>query len=161
MTTVKQAAEKAMNLGKQLQAIIDVGEVLDQIGNLEEAKQEAADLKKKAEADRFDAEVALKELNGEVAETNAYIKRTKAEAVKILADTNVARERILGTAREEKDSTIKASNKVAAEIIKTAEDTVSELTAQSDKLSKENETLEKSLNNLRYEMKVLRERLGN
>ena len=36
----KQAAEKAMNLGKQLQAVIDIGEVLDRIGNLDTAISE-------------------------------------------------------------------------------------------------------------------------
>ncbi len=160
MTTVKQAAEKARHLGKQLQAVIDVGEVLDQIGDLEGAKQEAVDLKKKAETDRFETEELLKELHDEVSQTNAYIRRTKIEAVKILADTTEARERILASARTEKDVTIKVASELAAEIIKTAEDTVSELTVQADKLSKENETLEKSLENGRYEMKMLFERLS-
>lgn len=161
MTTVKQAAEKAINLGKQLQAIIDVGEVLDEIGNLEEAKREAADLKKQAETDRFDAEAVLKELNEKIVDAEKYLQHTKNEAIKTLDDVNKARNHLLAKAREERDKIVKAATDKANEITKTAETRVSELTNQADVLIKENESLQKSLENLRYEMKVLRERLGN
>jgi len=161
MTTVKQAAEKAINLGKQLQAIIDVGEVLDQIGNLEEAKREASDLKTQAEIDRFNAEVILKELNIEIVQAEQYLKQTKNEAVKTLDDVNIARSNLLGQARAESKDMVSVATEGANKLIKDAEDKVKILLEDQNKLEEENKELISSLEKARYEMKVLRERLGN
>ena len=39
--TAANAAKKAVELGKQLQAVIDVGEYLEELGNIEQAKSDA------------------------------------------------------------------------------------------------------------------------
>jgi len=160
MTTVKQAAEKAINLGKQLQAIIDVGEVLDQIGNLEEAKREASDLKKKAETDHFEAASALKILRDKVHDAEHYLQQTKNEAVKTLDDVNIARDNLFATAKEEAQNIVKAATDGANIAIKQGEKDVKVLTDQREELLKESEQLSVDLGVLRYEMGQLRQRLG-
>ncbi|KKK95753.1 hypothetical protein LCGC14_2669660, partial [marine sediment metagenome] len=40
MSSIQEAAKKAVNLGKQLKAIIEVGECLEELGSLELAQFE-------------------------------------------------------------------------------------------------------------------------
>ncbi len=157
----KQAAEKAMNLGKQLQAVIDVGDVLDRIGNLDTAVAEAKEATTRAESDRQDAEEKLNNVQEEVDQALKELQDSKDEAIKILADTNTARATLLAKARADKDETIESASNHAADLIKQAKDRVSVLALEADKLTQENEKLQKSLETGRYEMQVLRERLGN
>jgi len=95
MISVKQAAEKAMNLGKQFQAVIDVGEVLNDIGDLEMATSEAASLKEKANIAREQAEESLEEANTELETALSDVKNAKKSAIKILDDVNRTREHLL------------------------------------------------------------------
>jgi len=98
--SIKQAAEKAINLGKQLQAVIDVGEVLDQIGNLEMATAEAKSIIEKANIDRQQAEASLVQVNDKLSTALTDVKNAKESAIRILDDVNRTREQLLGQTRE-------------------------------------------------------------
>ena len=158
--SAKQAAEKCMNLGKQFQAVIDIGECLDRIGNLETAIAEAKVATTTADSDRFAAEAKRADVQEQVNQALKELQDSKNEAIKILADTNIARENLLAKARADRDETVQVAADDAANLIKNAKNRVSVLTSEADKLTEENGKLRESLTHLRYEMQVLRERLS-
>ena len=159
--SAKQAAEKCMNLGKQFQAVIDVGECLDQIGNLEVATQEAEAAIETAVGLRAVAEQELADTKSQGRTASAEVKAAKQEAITILTDVNMARDRLLAQARAERDKIVGAATSAANTSIAEAQAKVGVLSKQSAAFSTDIKQLTGDLENLRYEMQVLRDRLGD
>ncbi len=158
--TIKHAAEKAMHLGKQLQAVIEVGKVLDEIGDLENARQEAERDTKQAESDRCDAGVELAETKQAIVTAEIDFKTIKLVA-KDYKDESTARcNLILANARKERDKIVLAATRGSEERISKATTEVHNLHNKRDDLLKEITTVESRLHNLEDQMRGLRERLG-
>ncbi len=158
--SIQDAATKAINLGKQLKAIIDVGECLQELGSLEqaiaEAKRHSADAKARcAEAQSEHQRVstaleaardALEKIGSDAVEKRNEVERhfqeiarkANAEAVKILATTAADGSKMILKAELE----VKAVQATAASLKKTIFDDQAEL------------------DEVRRELKVLKEKFG-
>ncbi len=158
--SAKQAAEKCMNLGKQFQAVIDIGECLDRIGNLETAISEAKVATTTADSDRFAAEAKRTDVQEKVDQALKELQDAKNEAIKVLDDVNIARTRLTAQAREQANQIVATATKGANDSVKKGQDQVDILLVRRENLLKETEEISTSLDALRYEMRQLRERLG-
>ncbi len=158
--TIKNAAEKAMHLGKQLQAVMEVGKVLEEIGDLENARQEAERDTKQAESDRFDSEAALAETKQAIVTAEIDFKTIKL-AAKDYKDESTARcNLMLAGARKERDKIVLAANLGSEKRVNTATQEIDSLHNRRDDLLQEITTVESRLHNLKDQMRGLRERLG-
>ena len=158
--TIKNAAEKALHLGKQLQAVIEVGKVLDEIGDLENARQEAERDTKEA---RLAATVADEELAGiehavEVAEKDFETVKVNSKAYE---DETTARcNQMMATARKERDGILTAANRGSEERVTKATQEVQALQDKRDGLLREVTTAQTAVTNLENQTRGLKERLG-
>jgi hypothetical protein len=89
--TLRQAAEKAVNLGRQLKAVIEVGEYLQGVVNLESLATEAQKRADEAVAARTEAEAALRSIQDEHASASANLEAVKAEASTVAAKLTAMR----------------------------------------------------------------------
>ncbi|HEY1385977.1 MAG TPA: hypothetical protein VGF43_20290, partial [Dongiaceae bacterium] len=83
MSELKQAAEKAVNLGKQLKAVIEVGEFLSSLADLDKLARDAraaADVAVKA---RNEAQADLENINRQRANSEAALQSLKDQAGKV------------------------------------------------------------------------------
>ncbi len=76
---IKDAAEKALHLGKQLQAIVEVGKVLNEIGDLDNAKVEATRDANLAHANQLEAENTLKQVQQALQEAKDLLDKAKKD----------------------------------------------------------------------------------
>lgn len=160
MSDLKQLAYKAINLGKQLQAVIDIGEALDELGDLDQASVEANELKNKSQRESEKAKNYLDELNDKIKQIELDHSELKQNYTKLIDDTKQRCNFMLGQARSKKEEIISIATVGANKILDDANIEVDILKKERDSLSKEIEQLTAQLKNLRDEMQVLRERLG-
>ncbi len=158
--TIKNAAEKAMHLGKQLQAVIEGGKVLDEIGDLENAKQEAERDTKQAESDRSDSEVELAETKQTIVIAENDFKTIKLAAQDYKNESAARCHLMLANARKERDKIVLAATRGSEERVNKATQEINSLHNKRDALLQEITTVESRLNNLKDQMRGLRERLG-
>ncbi len=156
----KQAAEKAINLGKQLQAVIEVGEVLNEIGDLELAKEKAIEEANEAAARWIASSDSLKAIKDDINIAQVDFERIKREAKELNINSKARRDRMIGVAREEASKMVKEATKGANDLIANAEDDINKLQNKRDGLLKEITDSQKGVTNLENQMKALRERLG-
>ncbi len=156
----KQAAEKAMNLGKQLQAVIEVGEVLNEIGDIELATEKAKEDTCAAQTIHFDTEVALKAIQDQVNIANVDFERVKREAKDLNADSKARRDHMIGKAREEASKMVEEATRGANDLVAKAKNDIHTLQNKRDALLKEITDSQQAVTNLENQMKALRERLG-
>ena len=158
--TIKNAAEKAMHLGKQLQAVIEVGKVLDEIGDLENAKQEAERDTKQAESDRFDAEVELAKTKQAIIIAENDFKTIQSNAKAHTDKTETKCNKMMAEARRERDRQLTSATQGANKLITEATQTINGLQDKRDALLKEVTNTQIDVTNLENQMRALRERLG-
>lgn len=160
MIAIKQAAEKAINLGKQLQAIIDVGKVLDQIGDLENAKVEAERDTKSAilTKEKFLKELSNVEQKLVVAKTD--FKNVQEKTKKYSEESIVRHNSLIAEGRKERDKLITVATQGANELIAKANQTVKSLQEKRDRLLKEITDAQVAVTNLENQMRALKDRLG-
>ena len=158
--TIKNAAEKAMHLGKQLQAVIEVGKVLDEIGDLENAKQEAERDTKQAESNRFDAEAELAKTKQAIVIAENDFKTIKLAAKDYKNESTARCHLMLANARKERDKIVLAATRGSEERVNKATQEINSLQDKRDNLLQEITTVESRLHNLKDQMRGLRERLG-
>ncbi len=156
----KQAAEKALNLGKQLQAVIDVGEVLDRIGNLELAESSAHRDAMEAFSKREEVETELKEAEGNLELVRTECSYAKAEAKKVMDEATQSHDHMLAVAREERDKMIKQTTESSNAFVEKAKSEIHSLQNKRDGLLKEVTDAQKSVTNLENQMKALKDSLG-
>ena len=160
MSTLKQTADKALHLGKQLQAVIEVGEALDRLGDLEAAQVEMTAATEACRAGQAEAKGHLRQTLEQLSAAQEQLKATNAEVIRVLDDGNIARDRLLGQARETRDKMVAAATQnaqaqldAAGQKVKVADDQRKEIQAEIGELTT-------TLEALRYEMHQLRERLS-
>ena len=156
----KQAAEKALNLGKQLQAVIDVGQVLNEIGDLEIAAYKS----------KVDANIAHKDCNEAMEElqvvTDAVnlaqidVAAAKAEAIKTRDEAIVAHDHMIAVARSTRDDMIKKATDSSNALVERAKSEIHGLQNKRDGLLKEITDAQVGVTNLENQMHALKERLG-
>ena len=157
---LKQAAAKAQNLGKQLQSVIDVGNCLDELGNLELARKEALTGLEKAQAEYAAAQHDLQGIRGEITRAKAALTLSEEAAVKTLDDVNTARQTLLAQARAQGKEIVESATKSANEQIAQLNSEIGHLSKKHQRLTDEVEKETKAVQILRYEMRELAERLG-
>ncbi len=158
--TIKNAAEKAMHLGKQLQAVIEVGKVLDEIGDLENAKQEAERDTKQAESNRFDAEAELAKTKQAIVIAENDFKTIKLAAKDYKNESAARCHLMLANARKERDKIVLAATRGSEERVNKATQEINTLHNKRDALLKEVTNTQIDVTNLENQMRALRERLG-
>ncbi len=156
----KQAAEKALNLGKQLQAVIDVGEVLNEIGDLEIAKKKAEEETKRAEEGLELAQGEQYTAAGACSRAREDFINIKAESKEHIAEATRVHDHLIAVAREERDKMIKQATESSNALVEKAKTEIHGLQNKRDGLLKEITNAQKGVTNLENQMKALKERLG-
>ncbi len=160
MSTLKQTADKALHLGKQLQAVIEVGEALDRLGDLEAAQVEMTAATEACRAGQAEAKGHLRQTLEQLSAAQEQLKATKAEVIRVLDDGNIARDRLLGQARETRDKMVAAATQNAQAQLDAAGQKVAVAEDKRQAIQAELAELMPLLENARHEMRILRERLG-
>lgn len=104
--SIQDAATKAINLGKQLKAVIDVGEVLQELGGLEQARSEAKRHSMEADAIRVEAQKLLQEVGQELQTEQERLHAAKAEAQQVVKEANVTSARLVADAQKTATETL-------------------------------------------------------
>ncbi len=156
----KQAAEKALNLGKQLQAVIDVGEVLNEIGDLESARKNAEDQAQDAIDAAEQALDDLKAIQDSLSSAKADLAAAKAEAIKTRDEAIVAHDHMIAVARAERDNMIRKATDSSNALVERAKSEIDGMENRRDGLLKEITDNQKAVTNLENQMRALKDRLG-
>ena len=101
MSEIREAAEAARNLHRQFRAVVLVGEVLGQIADLDQRREEAQKLAQRAEGELSDL---LSRLAGErerLAEVQRLTAEQAEEAVRLVAQAQSDADEIRGKAEED------------------------------------------------------------
>lgn len=158
--SLKQTADKAKNLGKQLQAVIEVGQVLDELGDLEIAKNEYLRDSKQAYEKKIQTQDELKEVQKLLKKASERFDVIKKDATKLETESIERKNLIIGTARAEGDKIKKNSEKYSNDLIEQVQADVKYLEETRTARLTEINSLNTRLEYLRDEMKALQERLG-
>lgn len=156
--SAKQAAEKTINLGKQLKAVIEIGEYLDELGDLEVAKEEAVELKNKAESDRFDAELHLKTIKEKINTETINLKSLEVSNYKLYSDTKKATAHMYDEAKIKAGHIVANANEAADQIRSVTQSEITELLKERESVNNEVAELRSTLTSLQSQMNELRER---
>lgn len=107
--TIRQAADKAVNLGRQLQAVIEVGEFLATVADLDNLKGEAQAAVAKAIAAAIDAKAQLAYAQADVklALEEAAEARDFRDKARVEADTYSAK--IIAEAKDGADTLVRVA----------------------------------------------------
>lgn len=160
MITIKQTAEKAINLGKQLQAVIDVGEVLEEIGNLDNARIEAERDKQTAIVAKKKAEKELSKIEDCLAVVKNDYRNTQKQIKDQIVEGTSRHDHMIAEARKESDALVTNATQNSEELVVKATQVVNNLQDKRDKLLKEITNAQDRVSNLENQMRGLRERLG-
>lgn len=105
MSKYLEAAEAAKNLNKMVRGVLLVGEMLEQVGSLEYAAEDAKKHATKAREELAGAKVALEAAQAAVskvqADAEAREARSKARAEQMAADAQVEAARVIGEAQDQ------------------------------------------------------------
>ncbi len=158
--SIQDAATKAINLGKQLKAVIDIGECLQELGSLEQAITEA---KRHATEAKFKREEAEQELDKVVVELKTAKFALSQTQIDIAAKEQEA-ERVAGaTVRKAQEDAAKLSKTAAVDastMILNAELKVKADQQVSEDLAKKISKQQAELDHARSQMTALKESLG-
>ncbi len=158
--TIKNAAEKAMHLGKQLQAVVEVGKVLDEIGDLENAKVESERDARKAHEEFKQASEKRNLIRNSLAQSEKDLTFAKEKIKQTNAEATARHDHIIAEARKERDATLLAAKESSEQRVAKANQEVNALHDQRDKLLKEVTDVQAAVTALENQMKALKERLG-
>lgn len=159
MNDIRQAAETAKNLGKQLKAIIQVGEFLENISDLDQRAREAEVATTKAIEARDQAQEQLQKVELQVLAAQGDLADAKEEAAKLKADAVIYRDTAQAEARSMAKQVVDAAKSKAKEIeakILAADEAHQEQLAN---FAKEIEAEQVRLDGLKSEADALRARL--
>ncbi len=159
-TTLKQTADKALHLGKQLKAVIEVGEVLDRLGDLELAQIEMEAATKVCREEHAQAYLDLNQVQADLRDQRAQVDAAKAEVIRILAEGTMARDQLLAQARATRDDMIASTTKSTNALVADVNAKIHSLHEKRDSLFKEVTDAQQAVTNLERQMKALKERLG-
>ncbi len=135
MTTAAQVAKQAQQLGKQLKAVIEVGDFLEELGNLEQAISEADHAKTVAVDQRAEAQNELVLTKAALVAEQANLQAAKNTSRQVIDDAKARSEQLLASARNTATETL---NTVGAQ----ANERIAEGTASVKRLEKKRASLE-------------------
>ncbi len=127
MTTAAQVAKQAQQLGKQLQAVIEVGEFLEELGSLEQAISEAKRTNMAAFEQRVEAQKDLALTQEALDSAQANLRGTQVKVQEILGEANAASARSAANARKSAQETLATATAAANQQIDEATATVQRL----------------------------------
>lgn len=160
MTDLKQLSYKAINLGKQLQAVIDIGEALDELGDLDQAILEATESFNKAQSESEDAKNDLAELKDNIKQVELDYSKSKKKYSQLIAETEQRCNYMLAQTRSESVDIVSVATVGANKILSDEKKEVAILTKKRNSLSQEIEKLQDELQSTRNDMLRLKERLS-
>lgn len=160
MSELNQAVVASKSLTKMFKAFSLVGEVLDQIKNLQDYKVEAEVSAKRAKESLKKANASFKGVKEKLDELIAKNSLVSLEAGKIMKDTKEDVEMIIGEANNKATSIVGEARAWVANAKKEVVKKVDETKKTLDKLNKDRETLIQQVEVLKEEFAKLKRRLG-
>ena len=158
--SIQDAATKAINLGKQLKAIIDIGECLQELGSLEqaiaEAKRHSVDAKARCAEDQLEHQRVLTALK--IARDDLEKIGSDAVASRLVAEQHF--QETTRKANAEAAQTLKTATADSAKIILKAGLKVQAAERVSDGLKKTILDDQAELDEVRRDLKALKEKFG-
>ncbi len=158
MTTAAQMAKIAQNLGKQLQAVIEVREFLEELGNLEQAISEAKNASLAATEERYEAEKQRFDAGVALVVEQENLQAAKANTQQVTHEAKARSEQLIAQARETASDTIGKATADANGRIEGATASVQRLEKKRASLAGQIAELEAEYTTLKRGFKALIER---
>ncbi len=160
MTTIKQAADMALNLGKQLQSVIEIGKVLDKIGNLESTRDKAMIAATEADRRRLATEERLSATEETLKISQDKLYKVTKELENLISSSKAEAETIVKRAAETHKKIIDEATDKANNLLSDSQNKTYLLQNKRDDLNREITEVGEKLTNLKSQMRGLLERLG-
>ncbi len=160
ITNINEAAKKAINQGKQLKAVVEVGEFLEEIGNLEQLAVEAERHAKEAVEKRARDLEALQQVQDQLRDANVSHQLASDQYAR---EETLAAQAALDTDMQTRiavHNIIVEAKETALQLVATATAEVELLTATSTELQTQVTKLESKLTKVRADMRELKDGLG-
>ena len=158
--SIQDAATKAINLGKQLKAVIDVGECLQELGSLEQAIAEAKRHSVEAKARCAEDQLKQQEVSAAVKDARELLEQAKAEVIGTQQDAEAFYHAKVREANAEAAQIRKMAAADSSSMILKAELKVEVAERVSDDLLEKIVKQQIRLDGLLGQEKALKERLG-
>ena len=158
--SIQHAAKFAINLGKQLTAVIDIGECLEELGSLEQSLVEAERHAAEAKSQREEAEQEHRQVAHDLAVAQKALKQTQDDDTNMRQDAERFAMDKVRRAEEEAANTRKAAVDYAAEIVEVADAEVEAANKASANLGEKIYAQQAELADARDQMIALKESLG-
>ncbi len=159
MTTAAQVGRSTINLGKQFKTVIEAGEFLEELGNLEQAITEAKRHATEAESLRTEAQQQYDQMSGELAFAQANLEQVQVDIGKKQQDAVLFNEAVIREAERKAVVIITRATAGAKTIIEQAEAKAKTAQRMHDTLEKVIESQRSKINKLRQQMRILAEGL--
>ncbi len=130
MTEMHEAVSAAKNLAKQFRGVLQVAEVLEGIGNLENLRREAEEAARKAILERNEAQFQLRKAGDELKEATATVQKARENALATIEQTKASVKNIMDVADEEA-----AERKIEVEQAAKAAEAATELNREAHRKS--------------------------
>lgn len=143
MSNIKTAVDKVRNAGETFRAIVEIAEVLDGIGSIEQAEREANSRRDKAYKEADKAGEFLSEKQSELDEIAKKIDRLKDKARGELKDYESRGEEIVKLAEKKYMEIIESANNEKESIKKANRSSLLELQDLKGQIKGKHEELEK------------------
>lgn len=159
MTDFRQAAEKAMNLGKQLKAVVEVGEFLEGIADAEQLAREANEAAEAATKRRDEVSEALADEEMVLRAAVERVGKAKEEAEKVSRDAKAVAAVIVAEANGKADKIVKEATAQAEKAVAQARVAFDAHNERMAKLAQEETAVVARLGKLKAELLELHKRL--
>lgn len=157
---LNKTVDHAKTLSKQLKAVMEIAEILDEVKNLQQFVAEARKKAKEAKQDR-DKAVSMREA-AEVALANLETKKQVCEeqAKRVLINAEVSRQTISDRAESDRKELMLQVNKVVIELKEQAERDRVAHNVNMSKWKEEEKALQKSLLEYTTALADIKQRIG-
>ena len=160
MSSIQEASKKAVNLGKQLKAIIEVGECLEELGSLELAQFEAERTATEAKEQCAIEVKQLADLQMKTIGANEAYRDVQESAKQLVYDSKLKATELLDAAKFTGELVKRDAVKVAEQTLANMKSELVILSEQRDKYQVEVSQLQLLLQTGNTELDALREKLG-
>ena len=158
MMTAAHAAKLAQQLGKQLQAVIDVGEFLEKLGSLEQAIAEAERARMIASEQSAEVQKGLVVAQEMLTAAQASVQEAQAEARRVFSESKRISEQLSANARKTAQDTLAKATTEANARTDRATASVQNLEKKRTVVTSEIAELRGEYNTLKRALAELRER---
>lgn len=158
--SIQQAAEKAVNLGKQLKAVIEVGEFLEEVGSFKNTHAEAEKMAKKAKVDQEKAEESCSKVCKDLKEAEGKYSQVQKDTKALLVKTEFDRAAVIKSATDQSIKMVNNAKDDVDAVHKSASYGVKILSDKKTVLEADCKKLSSDYDKLKSDMAKLKERLG-